>query len=209
MCASGAGTTARAETRRLGFPLFVDRSELSVQVEASLRARGSSDRSRRCNRKFVMGYPDRSCVIIVENLPVPFDRRVWQEATALIRAGWRVSVICPSNGSSPEPFESHRLWPLPPVSAAARGARSGCGYFREYSAALFHQARLLIKVYRERGFSIIQACNPPDLTATRCRPAPASGSFTTSMTSVRSCSSSSSRTRAFLQGAAGLRALRT
>ena len=41
-------------------------------------------------------HPPR-CVIIVENLPVPFDRRVWQEANALKAAGWQVSVICPKN----------------------------------------------------------------------------------------------------------------
>ncbi len=49
--------------------------------------------------------PSRSCVIIVENLPVPFDRRVWQEAQALSRAGWRVSVICPANPDFPQTFE--------------------------------------------------------------------------------------------------------
>ena len=104
----------------------------------------------------------RSCVIVVENLPVPFDRRVWQEATALVRAGWRVSVICPSNAKFPEPFEviddiAIYRHPLPPEG------RGAAAYLREYSAALFHEARLLVKVYRERGFSIIQACNPPDL----------------------------------------------
>jgi len=110
-----------------------------------------------------MPQQNRSCVIIVENLPVPFDRRVWQEAQALSRAGWRVSVICPSNARFPAAFEviddiavyRHRLPP------EGRGA---IAYFREYSVALFHEFRLLIKVYRERGFSIIQACNPPDLT---------------------------------------------
>jgi glycosyltransferase involved in cell wall biosynthesis len=109
-----------------------------------------------------MSQRRRSCVIVVENLPVPFDRRVWQEAQALNRAGWRVSIICPSNASYPTPFEvidgiaiyRHGL-PL-----EGRGAKA---YFREYSAALFHEFRLLIKVYWERGFSIIQACNPPDL----------------------------------------------
>ena len=45
------------------------------------------------------------CVIIVENLPVPFDRRVWQEANALKEAGWEVSVICPLNEQHPERFE--------------------------------------------------------------------------------------------------------
>ncbi len=109
-----------------------------------------------------MSEKPRSCVIVVENLPVPFDRRVWQEATALTRAGWRVSVICPSNAKFPAPFEiiddvAIYRHSLPPEG---RGAP---GYLLEYSVALFHEARLLIKVYRERGFSIIQACNPPDL----------------------------------------------
>ena len=104
----------------------------------------------------------RSCVIVVENLPVPFDRRVWQEAQALNRAGWRVSVICPANEDFPAKFEviddiavyRHSL-PLE--------ARGVAPHFLEYAAALFHEFRLLIKVHRERGFSIIQACNPPDL----------------------------------------------
>jgi len=104
----------------------------------------------------------RSCVIVVENLPVPLDRRVWQEAQALTRAGWAVSVICPATPDFPKRFEviddiaiyRHAL------PFEARGAPA---YLVEYSAALFHQFRLLIKVHRERGFSIIQACNPPDL----------------------------------------------
>jgi glycosyltransferase involved in cell wall biosynthesis len=104
----------------------------------------------------------RSCVIVVENLPVPFDRRVWQEAQALNRAGWTVSVICPTNADFPKPFEliddiAIYRHPLP---AEGRGALA---YFREYATALFHEFRLLFKVQRERGFSIIQACNPPDL----------------------------------------------
>jgi glycosyltransferase involved in cell wall biosynthesis len=104
----------------------------------------------------------RSCVIVVENLPVPFDRRVWQEAQALHRAGWTVSVICPTNADFPKPFEviddiAIYRHPLPPEG------RGGLAYLREYSAALFHEFRLLFKVHRERGFSIVQACNPPDL----------------------------------------------
>ena len=40
----------------------------------------------------------QKCVlIIVENLPVPYDRRVWQEATTLRKNGYRVSVICPKS----------------------------------------------------------------------------------------------------------------
>src|SRR5580704_2296100 len=102
----------------------------------------------------------RSCVIVVENLPVPFDRRVWQEAQALNRAGWRVSVICPSNADFPAKIEviddiviyRHSL-PLE--------ARGVAAHFLEYAAALLHEFRLLMKVHRERGFSIVQGCNPP------------------------------------------------
>ena len=47
----------------------------------------------------------RSCVIIVENLPVPLDRRVWQEATALKDAGWKVSVVCPATAKYPLAYE--------------------------------------------------------------------------------------------------------
>jgi glycosyltransferase involved in cell wall biosynthesis len=104
----------------------------------------------------------RSCVIVVENLPVPFDRRVWQEAQALHRAGWIVSVICPTNADFPKAFEviddiAIYRHPLPPEG------RGAVAYFREYATALLHEFRLLFKVHRERGFSIIQACNPPDL----------------------------------------------
>jgi glycosyltransferase involved in cell wall biosynthesis len=109
-----------------------------------------------------MRQPARSCVIVVENLPVPMDRRVWQEAQALARAGWKVSVICPSNESFPAKFEiiddiAIYRHPLP------RDGRGALTYFREYACALFHEFRLLVRVHRERGFSIIQACNPPDL----------------------------------------------
>ena len=103
-----------------------------------------------------------SCVIIVENLPVPFDRRVWQEARALRGVGWDVSVICPTSQQHPQRYEIldeiviYRH-PLP------MEARHKLGFLFEYTAALFHEARLLFKIALTRGFDIIQICNPPDL----------------------------------------------
>lgn len=105
---------------------------------------------------------ERSCVIIVENLPVPMDRRVWQEAQALKRAGWLVSIICPATKRYPQAFEEldgiaiyrHPL----PLEARGRFA-----FLFEYGAALFHESRLLWKVWWQRGFKVIHACNPPDL----------------------------------------------
>ena len=103
-----------------------------------------------------------SCVIVVENLPVPFDRRVWQEANALRAAGWTVSVICPKSKQHSSSFEvidgieifRHAL----PMEADRR-----FGFLAEYGAALFHEMRLLFKVWRRSGFDVIQGCNPPDL----------------------------------------------
>ena len=104
----------------------------------------------------------RRTLILVENLPSPFDRRVWQEATTLRENGYEVSIICPTGKG----YESHYeviddihiyRYDLP---LEAEGAR---GYAIEYSAALFHTFRLAWKVYRTRGFDVIHACNPPDL----------------------------------------------
>ena len=111
--------------------------------------------------------PERSCVIIVENLPVPFDRRVWQEALALRKAGWQVSVICPASARHPQEFEwlngiAIYRHPLP------LEARRKFAFFFEFGIALFHEFRLLVKVWRQRGFYIVQACNPPDLIFFGC-----------------------------------------
>lgn len=103
-----------------------------------------------------------SCVIIVENLPVPFDRRVWQEAQALRSAGWEVSIICPTSEQHAERQEvlseiSIYRHPLP------MEARHKLGFLLEYSAALFWEACLLFKIAMTRGFDVIQICNPPDI----------------------------------------------
>jgi glycosyltransferase involved in cell wall biosynthesis len=105
---------------------------------------------------------DRRVLIIVENLPVPFDRRVWSEATTLRAAGYTVSVICPTGKGFEKLYEEldgihiYRH-PLP------LDARGLFGYIREYSSALYHELRLTLKIRRERGFHVIHGCNPPDL----------------------------------------------
>lgn len=101
-------------------------------------------------------------LILVENLPVPFDRRVWQEVISLRNAGYRVSIICPKGKGYSRCFEIlegvciYRY----PFFFEARGA---VGYLFEYSYALIWQFILSIKVFFEQGFDVIQACNPPDL----------------------------------------------
>ena len=104
----------------------------------------------------------RNILIIVENLPVPFDRRVWQEATTLRQQGYDVSIICPTGKgyeAREEVIDGINIY-RHPLPLEAHGA---LGYLLEYGAALFHEFRLAFKVLRKHGFDAIHACNPPDL----------------------------------------------
>lgn len=101
-------------------------------------------------------------LMIVENLPVPFDRRVWQEARTLREAGYDVTVICPKGRGydlAEEELEGitifrHNL-PLE--------AKGSAGFLLEYSAALFHELRLAFKVWRRKRFQVLHVANPPDI----------------------------------------------
>lgn len=98
--------------------------------------------------------------IIVENLPVPFDRRIWQEARALRDAGFIVSVISPKGKGfegSRETLEGieiyrHRIWE----------ASGTLGYMAEYAWALAAEFFLALRIYWKTRFRIIHAANPPD-----------------------------------------------
>lgn len=104
----------------------------------------------------------RRVLIIVENLPVPFDRRVWAEATALVRHGYAVSVICPKGKNAEASYEYLAGVHIyrHPMPLEARGAKA---YLLEYGAALFWESLLSFKIFLTRGFDVLQACNPPDL----------------------------------------------
>lgn len=103
----------------------------------------------------------RRVLIIVENLPLPFDRRVWQESRTLAAAGYLVSIICPKAPGYEKSFEEidgihiHRHW----LPEEADGA---LGYAYEYSVALLMEFWLSLKIAFGRGFDVLQACNPPD-----------------------------------------------
>ena len=101
-------------------------------------------------------------LIIVENLPVPFDRRVWQEATTLKKAGHQVSIICPTGKNYEKRYEKIEGVAVYRHPLLIEG-RNGWTYLAEYSSSFFWQFYLSIKVLREFGFDVIQACNPPDL----------------------------------------------
>jgi glycosyltransferase involved in cell wall biosynthesis len=104
----------------------------------------------------------RHVLIVVENLPLPFDRRVWQEARTLKAAGAHVSIICPTGKGHEARFEEiegidiHRH----PLPLEASGA---LGFLAEYGAALFWETVLAWKIHLGRRIDVIQGCNPPDL----------------------------------------------
>lgn len=109
-----------------------------------------------------MASAGKRILILVENLPSPFDRRVWQEATTLRAAGYTVSIICPTGKGCEKHFEEIDgigIWRYD-LPLEAEGLK---GYAIEYSAALFHTFRLAWKVRRAVGIDAIHACNPPDL----------------------------------------------
>jgi len=106
------------------------------------------------------GLPGR-ILIIVENLPLPFDRRVWMESNTLRKEGYEVFIICPKGKGYDAEFEvlnGIKIFrhPLPPEKSSA------LGYLREYSHALYYEWKLARKIYKEYRFDVIQACNPPD-----------------------------------------------
>ena len=104
---------------------------------------------------------DRKILIIVENLPVPFDTRVWQEATTLAENGYVVSVICPKGKGYDKEYEYLKGVHIYRHNLPTEG-NGALGYAREYWTALREETRLAKKIYKERGFHVIHGCNPPD-----------------------------------------------
>lgn len=100
-------------------------------------------------------------LIIVQNLPVPFDRRVWLECQALKSAGYEVSVVCPKAPGDPA-FEVidgvalHKYRPYQPGGG-------GLGFLFEYLYSFAATAWSTAKAWRLGRFQVLQACNPPDI----------------------------------------------
>lgn len=99
-------------------------------------------------------------LIIVQNLPVPLDRRVWLECQALITRGYRVSVICPTGPGDParQRIDGVDIYKYSP----AREARGFLGFVWEFAYSWVRTAWLSVAVRRRGPFDVIQACNPPD-----------------------------------------------
>jgi len=100
-------------------------------------------------------------LIIVQNLPVPFDRRVWLECQALVSAGYKVSVVCPKGAGDPayEVIDTVELYKYRPYAPGD----STIGFVTEYAYSFLTTAWLTLKTRRSGRFAVIQACNPPDI----------------------------------------------
>ncbi|KJL43814.1 MULTISPECIES: glycosyltransferase family 4 protein [Microbacterium] len=99
-------------------------------------------------------------LIIVQNLPVPLDRRVWLECQALVARGYRVSVICPKGPGDPDRqhidgVDIYKYAPAPEAEGLL-------GFAWEFAYSWVRTAWLSLAAWRRRRFDIIQACNPPD-----------------------------------------------
>lgn len=101
-------------------------------------------------------------LIIVQNLPVPFDRRVWQEATSLHRAGFRVSVICPKKKIYRKSYEQLNGVDIYRYSMLWDADRAAIAFVVEFVYCWLAALALALSVYIKHPFHVIHACNPPD-----------------------------------------------
>jgi glycosyltransferase involved in cell wall biosynthesis len=105
--------------------------------------------------------PRARLLIIVQNLPVPFDRRVWLECQALISAGYQVAVVCPKGSGDPayEVVNSVELYKYRPYAPGG----SNISFIAEYAYSFLATGWGMLKARRSGRFAVIQACNPPDI----------------------------------------------
>jgi glycosyltransferase involved in cell wall biosynthesis len=132
-------------------PALVDAQALS---DSGLKSTGNTESTRPLAAK-------GRVLIIVENQPVPIDRRVWREATSLKDSGYDVTVLSPKHGTCTQGYEvidGIRIYRHPmPVEA-----RTALGYLLEYGCAFALEFLYTLWIYLRHGFDVIQGCNPPD-----------------------------------------------
>ena len=99
--------------------------------------------------------------IIVQNLPVPFDRRVWLECRALTGAGYDVTVVCPKGKGDParQVLDGVTIFKYRPYAPGG----SALGFVVEYLWSFLATAWLIGRARRAGRFDVLQACNPPDI----------------------------------------------
>ena len=100
-------------------------------------------------------------LIIVENEPVPFDTRVWKEASSLHQNGYEVTVLCPRGKGyeqNHEIIDGIHIYRHP----GPQDGNTPLGYLWEYCSSLFWEFLYTWWIFLRHGFHVIQGCNPPD-----------------------------------------------
>ncbi len=105
--------------------------------------------------------PSGRVLIIVQNLPVPFDRRVWLECQSLRAAGFEVAVVCPKGPGDPSyaVIDGVELYKYPPYAPGDSNGAFILEYLYSFTATLW----LALKAARRGRFTAVQSCNPPDI----------------------------------------------
>ena len=100
-------------------------------------------------------------LIIVQNLPLPFDRRVWLECQALVSAGYRVARSARKATKIPsyQVLDGVELYKYRPYAPGG----SKLSFIAEYAYSFLATAWQTLKARRKGRFAVIQACNPPDI----------------------------------------------
>jgi glycosyltransferase involved in cell wall biosynthesis len=100
-------------------------------------------------------------LIIVQNLPVPFDRRVWLECHTLTKAGYQVAVVCPKGPGDPsyQVIDGVQVYKYRPYSPGGGAAT----YVAEYAYSFAATLLLSVKAAHSGRFAAVQSCNPPDI----------------------------------------------
>ena len=109
----------------------------------------------------LVGVQKPRILIIVQNLPLPFDRRVWLECQALLSAGYRVAAVCPKASGDPsyQVIDGVELYKYRPYAPGG----SKLSFIAEYAYSFLATAWMTVRARRRGRFAAIQACNPPDI----------------------------------------------
>jgi glycosyltransferase involved in cell wall biosynthesis len=100
-------------------------------------------------------------LILVQNLSVPFDRRVWLECQSLTAAGFQVAVVCPKAPGDPTYYRLRgvELFKYRPYAPGT----SSVSFVLEYVYSFIMTLVLSLRASFRGRFDIVQSCNPPDL----------------------------------------------
>ncbi len=101
-------------------------------------------------------------LMLVENISVPADPRVWHEACTLHHSGFQVSIICPQGETRDQEsyicLEGIHIYRYRLSSTIEKSS----DYIKEYGLAMLMTFLLSLRVLFRHGFNVIHAANPPD-----------------------------------------------